>query len=157
LGSGNRLMAPLLLESPETLIYSSADILREDYSHLHITRSVSSIAYVPLLLDSQLVGAIEILFFSGTPRTQDLEPVLSLAHLGARAILAAESSEAQKRDLLDSLHRMSQLYDLEKSLNATLDFDALLQLIPEKAAAMLPCQAIHLWMFDGDVLRLVGS
>ncbi len=52
---------------------------------------------------------------------------------------------------------MSQLYDLEKSLNATLDFDALVELIPQKAAAMLPCQAIHLWMFDGDVLRLVGT
>src|SRR5215472_18374404 len=61
IGSGNRLMAPLLLESPETLIYPAAEILREDYSHLHITRSVSSIAYVPLLLDNQLVGAIEIL------------------------------------------------------------------------------------------------
>ncbi len=50
-GSGNRLMAPLVLESPETLIYSSADILREDYAHLHISRSVSSIAYIPLLQD----------------------------------------------------------------------------------------------------------
>ena len=42
-------MAPLVLETPELLIYASADILREDYSHLHIARSVSSIAYVPLL------------------------------------------------------------------------------------------------------------
>ena len=157
LGSGNRLMAPLLLEASEMLIYTGADILREDYSHLHITRSVSSIAYVSMVLDNQLIGAIEILFFSGTPTTQDLEPVLSLAHLGAPAILAAENSEAQKRDLLDSLHRMSQLYDLEKTLNATLDLEALTGLVPEKAAAILPCQAIHLWMFDGDVLRLVGS
>src|SRR5215831_3106121 len=156
-GSGNRLIAPLLLESPETLIYTGADILREDYSHLHITRSVSSIAYVPLLLDNQLVGAIEILSFSGIPRTQDLAPVVSLAQLAAPAILAAENNEAQRRDLLDSLHRMSQLYDLEKSLNSTLDFDTLVALIPEKAAAMLPCQAMHLWMFDGDILRLVGS
>lgn len=155
--SGNRLMAPLVLDSPQTLIYTAADILREDYSHLHITRSVSSIAYLPLLLENQLVGAIEILFFSGTPRAQDLEPLIPLAQLAAPAILAAENSEAQRRDLLDSLHRMSQLYDLEKSLNATLDFDALVGLIPEKAAAMLPCQAIHLWMFDGDVLRLVST
>ncbi len=156
-GSGNRLMAPMVLDSPETLIYAGADILREDYSHLHISRSVSSIAYVPLLLADQLVGAIEILFFSGTPRVQDLKPVFSLAQLAAPAIVAAETSESQRRDLLDSLHRMSQLYDLEKSLNATLDFDALVGLIPEKAAAMLPCQAMHLWMFDGDVLRLVGT
>src|SRR5579859_5657886 len=85
-GSGNRLMAPLLLESPEPRNYSSADILREDYAHLHITRSVSSIAYVPLLIEEQLIGAIEILFFSGTPRPQEVETLLPLAQLGASAI-----------------------------------------------------------------------
>ncbi len=52
---------------------------------------------------------------------------------------------------------MSQLYDLEKSLNATLELEALTPRIPEKAAAMLPCQAIHLWMFDGEILRLISS
>lgn len=156
-GSGNRLMAPLLLESHEPLIYGSADILREDYAHLHITRSVSSIVYVPLVIEDQLIGAMEILFFSGTPRPQEIESLIPLAQLAAPAILAAESTEEQKRDLLDSLHRMSQLYDLEKTLNATLEFDALVALIPEKAAAMLPCQAIHLWMFDGDVLRLLST
>jgi RND family efflux transporter MFP subunit len=156
-GSGNRLMAPLVLESPEILIYSGADILREDYAHLHISRSVSSIAYVPLLLEEKLVGAIEILWFSGIPRLQDLEAIAPIAQLAPCAIVASEASEAQRQDLLESVHRMSQLYDLEKSLNATLDFDALTALIPEKAAAMLPCQAIHLWMFDGDVLRLVST
>lgn len=156
-GSGNRLMAPLVLESPEILIYSSADILREDYAHLHISRSVSSIAYIPLLHDTQLLGAIEVLWFSGTPRLQDLEAIASIVQLAPPAILAAEATESQRQDMLDSLHRMSQLYDLEKSLNATLDLEALTPRIPEKAAAMLPCQAIHLWMFDGEILRLVAT
>ena len=156
-GSGNRLMAPLVLESPEILIYSSAEILREDYAHLHISRSVSSIAYVPLVLDEQLVGVIEILWFSGTPRIQDLDAIAPIVQLAPTAILAAEAMESQRQDMLESLHRMSQLYDLEKSLNATLEFDALTALIPLKAAAMLPCQAIHLWMFDGEILRLISS
>jgi RND family efflux transporter MFP subunit len=155
--SGNRLMAPLVLETPQILIYPASEILREDYSHLHINRSVSSIAYVPLLLKEQLAGALELLFFSGTPRLQDLETIAPLAQLGAPAIIAAEGSEAQKRDLLDSLHRMSQLYDLEKSLNATLELEPLTALIPGKVAAILPCQAVHLWMFDGDTLRLMAS
>jgi RND family efflux transporter MFP subunit len=156
-GSGNRLMAPLVLESPEILIYSGSEILREDYAHLHISRSVASIAYVPLVLEERLLGAIEILWFSGTPRLQDLEAITPIVQLAPTAILAAESTESQRQDLLDSLHRMSQLYDLEKSLNATLDFDALTALIPEKAAAMMPCQAVHLWMFDGEDLRLVST
>ena len=156
-GSGNRLMAPLVLETPETLIYASADILREDYSHLHISRSVSSIAYVPLLHGEELAGAVEILFFSGTPRLQDLEAIAPIIQLASPGIVAAENWESQRQDLLDSVHRMSQLYDLEKSLNATLDFDAVTVLIPEKTRAMLQCQAMHLWLFDGEILRLVST
>jgi RND family efflux transporter MFP subunit len=156
-GSGNRLMAPLLLESPEPLIYSSADILREDYSHLRIARSVSSIAYVPLLHGDELAGVVEILFFSGIPRLQDLEAIAPIIQLAPPAILAAEGADAQRQNLLDSVHRMSQLYDLEKSLNATLELEAVTALIPVKAAAMLPCQAIHLWMFDGEILRLIST
>ncbi|HMG87454.1 MAG TPA: efflux RND transporter periplasmic adaptor subunit [Terracidiphilus sp.] len=156
-GSGNRLMAPLVLESPEILVYTSADILREDYAHLSITRSVSSIAYVPLLMEEELAGVVEILFFSGTPRVQDFEAIAPVIQLAPVAILAAESADAQRQDLLDSVHRMSQLYDLEKSLNATLEMEAVTALIPEKAAAMLPCQAMHLWMFDGEILRLIST
>lgn len=156
-GSGNRLMAPLVLETPELLIYTSADILREDYAHLGIARSVSSIAYVPLLLGEDLVGAVEILFFSGTPKLQDFDPIASVIQLAPEAILAAENAEGQRQDLLDSVHRMSQLYDLEKSLNATLEMEAVTALIPVKAAAMLPCKAVHLWMFDGEILRLIST
>ncbi len=156
-GSGNRLMAPLVLESPEILIYTSADILREDYAHLSIARSISSIAYVPLLAGEDLAGAVEILFFSGTPKLQDFEAIAAVIQLAPAAILAGESADAQRQDLLDSVHRMSQLYDLEKSLNATLEMEAVAALIPVKAAAMLPCQAMHLWMFDGEILRLIST
>jgi RND family efflux transporter MFP subunit len=156
-GSGNRLMAPLLLDSPEPIIYSGADILREDYSHLRIGRSVSSIAYVPLMHDGQLVGAIEILSFSGSPRLQDLESITAIAQLAAPAILAAEDAQLQREGLLDSVHRMTQLYDLEKSLNSTLDLDAVTTSIPEKIFAMFACQAVHLWLFEANVLRLVSS
>src|ERR1700739_3203392 len=155
-GSGNRLMAPLVLESPETLIYATADILREDYSHLRISRSVSSIAYIPLLHEDELAGVVELLFFSGTPRLQDLDAIAPIVQLAPPAILASENWEAQRQDLLDSVHRMSQLYDLEKSLNATLELDEGMGMAPAKAAAMLECEAMHLWLFDGDELRLMA-
>jgi len=73
------------------------------------------------------------------------------------AIAAAEEFEEQRQTLLDSVHRMSQLYDLEKSLNSTLELDAVMAMIPEKALAMLACQAVHLWLFEGEVLRLVSG
>ena len=52
---------------------------------------------------------------------------------------------------------MSQLYDLEKSLHSTLELDAVMEMIPAKAMVMLDCQAVHLWMFEGEVLRLISS
>ena len=62
----SRLIAPLLSAVPPVLIYSSAEIRREDFSHLHVARSVGSLAYVPLLNQNRLTGVIEILTFSGS-------------------------------------------------------------------------------------------
>lgn len=154
---GNRLVDPLLSESPGAVVYPGSDIRREDYSHLRVSRSVESIAYLPLLRDSQLVGAIEILAFSSILNAQNLENLAPVLDLATPAILAAEDAELQRQDLMDSVHRMSQLYDLEKSLNSTLEFDTVVASIPGKVAAMLPCQAIHLWLFDGAELRLSST
>ncbi len=158
IGVGNRLITPLLDEfPPRQVIYPGSSTRREDYAHLHVSRSVASIAYVPLLQEAQIAGAIEILSFSASLRPEDLDSISPIVQLALPAIVAAENVDSGRQDLLDSVHRMTQLYDLEKSLNSTLDFDAVSALIPEKALAMLACQAVHLWLFDGDTLRLISS
>jgi GAF domain-containing protein len=155
-GVNATLFAPLL-QSPSPVVYPAGELAREEYAHMHVLRTIRSIGYLPLRREGQLVGAFEIVSFS-EPLTGSL--LLSLEGLAELAVIALESAqqyEEQRQNLLDSVHRLTQLYDLEKSLNATLDFEALLELIPVKVAAMLPCQAIHLWMFDGGKLRLVSS
>jgi multidrug resistance efflux pump/transcriptional regulator with GAF, ATPase, and Fis domain len=151
------LIGPLLTDPPEVVLYTGADLRREDYSHLHVTRSIVSLAYLPLLQDDQLIGAVEVVNFSAELDDEQLEAITPLIRIASPAILAAEAVEQNRDDLLDSVHRMSQLYDLEKSLNATLEMDTVVRMIPVKAAAMLACQAVHLWLFEGDVLRLVSS
>ena len=157
LGAGNRLIAPLLTEPTEIVIYSGPEVVREDFAHLHVSRSVASIAYIPLLYEDQLTGALEILSFAEPIDSAQLEELAPILQMAPPAILAAEQSEQKRQTLLDSVHRMTQLYDLEKSLNATLEMDAVTLAIPTKAAAMLPCQAVHLWLFEGSALRLVSS
>ncbi|HTU49931.1 MAG TPA: GAF domain-containing protein [Acidobacteriaceae bacterium] len=152
-----RLMAPLLSGEPEVLFYPSTELRREDFAHLHVTRSVASLAYLPLVQDEHVVGAIEMVNFSAALQRNDLKKLIPVLQLAPTAILAGESFESQRQNLLDSVHRMTQLYDLEKSLNATLELDAVIEMIPMKVAGMLSCQAIHLWMFDGPVLRLMSS
>jgi transcriptional regulator with GAF, ATPase, and Fis domain len=151
------LISSLLEDPPEAVIYSSSDLRRENYSHLHVNRSVASLTYVPLLLDGALSGAVEILTFESVLDPDMLDELGPIFRLIPPAIRASENHEEQRQTLLDSVHRMSQLYDLEKSLNSTLEMDAVTAMIPVKAMAMLPCQAVHLWLFDGSVLRLISS
>ena len=155
--SDTRLMAPLLSGAPQVLFYPSSELRREDFAHLHVTRSLESLAYLPLVEDDQLIGAIEMANFSADLQRKDLKKLIPVLQLAPTAILAGESFESQRQNLLDSVHRMTQLYDLEKSLNATLELDAVIEMIPMKVAGMLSCQAIHLWMFDGPLLRLMSS
>jgi transcriptional regulator with GAF, ATPase, and Fis domain len=155
--NGSRLIEPLFSDSPGMVAYRASSIRREDYAHLHVTRSVASLAYLPLLHDGQLIGVIEIVAFAKPPTPEDLTRLAPLAQLGVAALLAAEDGESQRQNLLDSIHRLTQLYDLEKSLNATLELDEVIAMIPEKTLAMLECQAMHLWLFDGDELCLKSS
>ncbi|MES2221508.1 MAG: GAF domain-containing protein [Acidobacteriota bacterium] len=152
-----RLLAPLLSGAPQVKFYPSIELRRDDFAHLHVTRSVESLAYLPLVEDEELIGAIEVISFDVGLQRNDLKKLIPVLQLAPTAILAGESFESQRRNLLDSVHRMTQLYDLEKSLNATLELDAVIEMIPVKVAGMLSCQAIHLWLFDGGVLRLMSS
>jgi multidrug resistance efflux pump/GAF domain-containing protein len=156
IAAGAPLFAPLL-ELPRPTVYSAGQLAREDYAHIHVVRTIRSIGYLPLLRDQELVGTMEIVSFNDPLSEAALQSLEGLAELAVTALGSAEQYEEQRQNLLDSIHRLSQLYDLEKSLNETLDFEPLLELIPVKVAAMLPCQAIHLWMFDGGRLRLVSA
>lgn len=151
------LAGALFAKEPQPIVYGRPEIRREDYAHVHVTRSVASIAYLPLLRDDDLIGAIEVLSYSTELRLDDLARLEPIVELAAPAILSGEAFELQRQNLLDSLHRMTQLYDLEKSLNSTLEMDAVIGLIPAKARTMVDCQAIHLWLFDGDTLTLLSS
>jgi GAF domain-containing protein len=150
------LFAPLM-DAPHPVVYAENQLAREDYAHLHVLRTIHSIGYLPLLRDQQLVGTFEIVSFSEPLTAVTLQSFDGMADLAVSALGSAQQYEEQRQNLLDSIHRLTQLYDLEKSLNETLEFEPLLELIPVKVAAMLPCQAIHLWMFDGGKLRLVSA
>jgi hypothetical protein len=138
-------------------IFDKTRLNREVYAHFNVSRSVGAIAYLPVEHDGQLTAVLEIVLFSGAIKQRQLEDLAPIVRLAATALLSGEYFEQQHHTLLDSIHRMSQLYDLEKSLNATLELDAVIAMVPSKAIAMLPCQAINLWLFDGSDLRMVAG
>ncbi len=156
LASETLLLLPML-NAQNAIVYSASALQREDYAHLQVTRSFASIAYLPLTLGELFFGAIEVLSFSTVLSAGDLEALAPLLRIATPALVGVKEVEQEKEDLLDSVHRMTQLYDLEKSLNSTLDLDLVMALIPRKVQPMLQCQAVHLWLFDGDTLRVMAT
>lgn len=146
---------PIFPADGTPLLYKAGKLRREDYAHLLTTRTLSAIAYLPFK-EKAVTGLIEVLSFGADITPQQVMELQPLAKLAAISLAAAESEQAQRQELLNSVHRLTQLYDLEKSLNSTLEFDALMDLVPAKVISMIPCQAVHLWMFDGDDLRLMS-
>lgn len=151
-----------LLEKPRifpadgtALVYSAEKLSREEYSHLHVKRTFGTIAYLPFG-DEGFAGLFEVLSFGADITKQHILDLQPLARLAASGLAAAKNEHGQKQELLNSIHRLTQLYDLEKSLNSTLEFDDLIELVPAKVISMIPCQAVHLWMFEGDELRLMS-
>lgn len=151
------LLEPLLSGFEEPVLYSGAELRREDFAHLLLARTVVSLAYLPLRRGQELAGALELICFAAELGEAELEAIDPVLRVGLPAVLEAEQSEAQRHDLLDSINRLTQLYDLEKSMNASLDLDRVMALIPRKTLPMLGCQAVHLWLFDGGTLTLVSS
>lgn len=157
LAGDNRLLAPLLSGCREPVIYNGAELLREDYAHLHVAQTVVSIGYLPLLAHEEVAGALEVLTFRQPLLPTDVEALSPLLRIALPAILAAEGNADQNENLLDSVRRLTQLYDLEKSLNSTLDLDHVTGLIPRKVLPMLSCEAVHLWLFDNGTLTLIAT
>jgi transcriptional regulator with GAF, ATPase, and Fis domain/biotin carboxyl carrier protein len=156
LAAGSSLVAEFFAGRVEPVVYTGSEVPREEYAHVQVSRTIASLAYLPFFHEGTIAGVMEVLAF-GTPMGRaEVEALEGLVDLAGTAIVAAERVERQRQDLLDSVHRMSQLYDLEKSLNATLELDEVMAMAPAKTAAMLECQAMHLWLFDGDELRLMA-
>lgn len=147
---------PRIFPGDKTLLYNAAKLQREEYAHLLVTRTVRSIAYLPVAQGDAVIGMFEVLAFGAeltSPQVVDLQP---LARLAATALTSAEKEQTDRQELLNSIHRLTQLYDLEKSLNSTLELESLMELIPAKVFDIIPSQAVHLWMFDGNELRLMS-
>jgi RND family efflux transporter MFP subunit len=161
LSADSSLLQPMVNAAREAIIYSAIELQREHYAHLQVTRSLASISYLPLTQreteGERLIGAIEVLSFSKPLSPADVEALEPLVRIAGPSVMGAQVFEQEKENLLDSVHRMTQLYDLEKSLNSTLDLDRVMALIPRKVQPMLQCQAVHLWLFNGDTLTVMAT
>jgi RND family efflux transporter MFP subunit len=146
-----------LAESKNLLVFEGSDLKREDYSHLDIRRTFASLAYLPLLLGEVLIGAVEILSFEDTITEETLNGCQDVADLAALALSSSLTYESERNASLQAVSRITQMYDLEKVFNSTLEMDELLGIIAKKFYELMNVQGINLWMVNGEVVQLMSQ
>lgn len=143
-------------ENRTLVVLEGSDLQREDYAHLDIRRTVTSLAYVPLLVDEVLFGAIELVSYEQPFPEAMLEALHEVADLASPALAAAQSYESERNASLHSISRVTQMYDLEKVFNSTLEMDELMGIIAKKFQEVMGVQGINLWMVTNDTLELMS-
>jgi RND family efflux transporter MFP subunit len=139
-----------LLAHKEISLLSGKNLLREKYAHLDVRLTLLSLAYLPLLKASEVVGAVEILSFEKVASEEQLRELSSFAAIAAASLAAAQSYELERHESLSSITRLTQLYDLEKVFASTLEMDELLPIIGTKFLEVMECEAVNLWLIQPD-------
>ena len=134
----------------EPVGFSGKALVREEYAHLNVRRTLKSLAYLPLKHQGNLLGAIEILSFDEVLTLSTLPALQPMADVAASALANALQYEEERHNALTSITRLTQLYDLEKVFGSTLELDQLLPLIGSKFREVLECQAVNVWLLEPD-------
>jgi GAF domain-containing protein/multidrug resistance efflux pump len=137
------------------LQFSAEELSREDFAHLDIRQSFRSLTYIPVLLQEQLLGCVEVVSFSDSPAEDVLATIVEMADCAAVALGAAVRYESERSAGLSSVLRLTQLYDIEKVFNATLEMEELLPVICSKVQDLVGATVVNLWMVDQDDLVLI--
>jgi hypothetical protein len=107
-------------------------------------------------VDVVFFGVIELIGYDQPLPETMLEAVQEIAELASPAIAAAQSYESERNASLHSISRVTQMYDLEKVFNSTLEMDELLGTIAKKFQEVMNVQAVNLWMVSDEALELVS-
>jgi RND family efflux transporter MFP subunit len=145
-----------LAETRELLLFSGGSLAREHYAHLDVRRTIASLAYIPVLLDQVLLGAIEAISFDRPLNANDISTLQQLTDFSALALATGLAYENERNSNLDSITRLTQLYDVEKVFNSTLQMSELLPIICSKVRELLNTQAVNLYLVEGDDLILMS-
>ncbi len=139
------------------VVFTGHDLRREDYAHLNVRRTLASLATIPMFVDENLVGGVEILSFQQPIAESSLEDLAEFGKLAALGLSAGAAYESERNSQLQSITRITQMYDLEKVFNSNLEMDDLMRMITTKFQEVMNVQAVNLWMVEGDGVVLASQ
>jgi len=139
-----------LFRDRQMMVFEGRALVREDYAHLNVRRTLQYLACVPLLHKEALIGSIEILSFDALLDRTSLAALEPLAEIAAQALVSSRQYEEERDNSLTSITRLTQFYDIEKAFSSTLEMNELLPIIGNKIRESLECQGVNLWLVQGD-------
>ena len=146
----------ILARELKPLLFEGDTLIREEYAHVNVRRTLYSLSYLPLLHADSLIGAIEILSFESKITEGHLNALNRVAEVASAALYGAQSYQDEHHNTLASITRLTQLYDIEKVFSSTLEMRELLPIIGSKVREMLECEAVNVWLLEPDEsLRLM--
>ncbi len=140
----------LLAKHSQPLLLAGTTLVREDYAHLHARRTLLSLAYVPMIVNETLIGALEAATFDEALDEAELAGLAEFVEYAAPAFSSATHYEAERNSHLESISRLTQLYDVERVFNSTLEMDELNPIITAKVREILEAQAVNLWLVKDE-------
>jgi RND family efflux transporter MFP subunit len=132
------------------LLLAGKQLIREQYAHLNVRKTLHSLAYLPLVANGALIGAVEILSFEEPLAETHLDILQGVAEVAGPALNAARHYEVERHNSLTSITRLTHFYDIEKVFSSTIEMDQLVPLIGSKICETLECRAVNVWMVQGD-------
>ena len=139
----------------KTVQFNSDELNREDFAHLNLRQNFTALTYLPIHRATTLLGCIEIVSFADRPTERTIDTLSVIAGYAATALASSAVYESERNAGLASVMRLTQLYDIEKVFNATLEMQPLFEIICSKVQDLTKASAVNLWMVEQDDLSLV--
>ena len=146
-----------IAEEKQVMVFGAEDLAREEYAHLNLRRSFHSLAYLPISIDENLIGAVEVINYSQPPDDETLGSAIEMVDMASLALHSAIEYEAERQGTVESLARMTSLYELEVAFHSSLEMDTVMQIVTSKIQELMNVQAVNLWLVSTEDKLLLAQ
>jgi hypothetical protein len=105
----------VVAENKTRVVFEGANLRRENYAHLDVRCTVSSLAYVPLVVETMRVGTIELISYERSFLDLVLQTVTEMAEFTSPALAIAVAYESERNASLQSISRVPRCMTSRRS------------------------------------------
>lgn len=146
-------LLPAMLDEERAQRFTAEEFDDDALAHFaeHDRERIHSALYAPIIGLKGCGGVIEALNHrSGKFSADDAAYLEDAARLAARALDTMRDLEEERQESLNTIERLTSLYDISRVFNSTLELEDLLPIIADRICNILGAEACNLWLVDSD-------